>query len=399
MRHAILFLSLAIACGPHAAPPPVGREVQLPAPTGRFAVGRLDFEWTDQARGRVLEVVAWYPSRGGGPPASYIPGFAAIEGVIGAREMKAALRGAYASAKRGAHLSHALAGAPVAAGKHPVLLFSHGFGETGFSYAALLEDLASHGFAVLSVEHPGDAYAVALRDGRVIRFDTGAWEAAKASPDLAAAYQLAQIPIRTADLAFIVRQLLAGAEPAELAGKLDLERIGALGHSLGGMAAADACAAIARLRACANLDADYEGVPWRAGRPSQPFLFFATPHSIYASEHLEPPTDEALASMKRTRAEYEEEASAMQRAQDEAMAGLPGGGYRIQVERDRFTHGAFLDPSLLNPTANATDAENMELARRYVGAFFARHVAGGDGSALDQPPADPLIRIDRYPPR
>jgi predicted dienelactone hydrolase len=53
-------------------------------------------------------------------------------------------------------------------------------------------------------------------------------------------------------------------------------RIGVFGHSLGGMAAAGVCTA-EPVAACANLDADYEGLPWLrdAGSPTWPLLSHA----------------------------------------------------------------------------------------------------------------------------
>ena len=50
----------------------------------------------------------------------------------------------------------------------PVLLFSHGYTAHPSAYTALLEDLASHGYVVLSVVHPYEAMAAALADGRVV---------------------------------------------------------------------------------------------------------------------------------------------------------------------------------------------------------------------------------------
>ena len=47
-------------------------------------------------------------------------------------------------------------------------MFSHGFGGIPSSYTALLEDLASHGYAVLSIVHPYEATAATLADGQVV---------------------------------------------------------------------------------------------------------------------------------------------------------------------------------------------------------------------------------------
>src|SRR5439155_4448581 len=50
----------------------------------------------------------------------------------------------------------------------PVLVFSPGFTGVTSSHATLLEDLASHGYAVLNIVHPYEVAAATLADGRVV---------------------------------------------------------------------------------------------------------------------------------------------------------------------------------------------------------------------------------------
>lgn len=184
-------------------------------------------------------------------------------------------------------------------------------------------------YVVLGVEHPGDAFA-SVASGRVIPFDDAAWQQAKATPEGAVAYQVAQVVVRSADLRFVINRLRE--QPLPLGIDVERTRVGVFGHSLGGMAAAGVCAA-EPVVACANLDADYEGLPWLrdAGPPTRPFLFFATPHSLYESPALSVPTDDELVKMKMTREAYNAEAHKNQAAQDAAMAGLTV-GHRIAVE-------------------------------------------------------------------
>ena len=53
-------------------------------------------------------------------------------------------------------------------GGWPVVLFSPGFGVERELYAGLVEDLASHGYVVVSIDHPHDAGVVEFPDGRVV---------------------------------------------------------------------------------------------------------------------------------------------------------------------------------------------------------------------------------------
>jgi len=146
------------------------------------------------------------------------------------------------------------------------------------------EDLASHGYIVVSVSHPYDSSIVLFPDGRHIALDTvrlKAWndevlpflnKAMKENGGLDAYLQkrpeeaeaefrhIIKQPLKqesmstwVADLHFVVDELHRLAHGA-LAGWLDLERIGAFGHSFGGAACAHAAWQDARIKAVLNID-------------------------------------------------------------------------------------------------------------------------------------------------
>ncbi|PSN14864.1 hypothetical protein C7293_09770 [filamentous cyanobacterium CCT1] len=100
----------------------------------------------------------------------------------------------------------------------PVVVISHGLGGNRSTFAYLAEHLASHGFAVAVVEHPGSSAAQieALLGGRASEAVTPA-----------------EMISRPIDIQEVLDDLaLAAREPA-LGRRLDLERIGVLGQSLG----------------------------------------------------------------------------------------------------------------------------------------------------------------------
>src|SRR4029078_7139052 len=65
----------------------------------------------------------------------------------------------------------ATTGAPPAAGRHPVLLLSHGLGSSTALLTAHATDLASHGYVVVGIDHPGDALPVDIGGGRIVNPD------------------------------------------------------------------------------------------------------------------------------------------------------------------------------------------------------------------------------------
>jgi predicted dienelactone hydrolase len=316
---------------------------------------------------------------------------------------------ARAAITSGAVRSHSLEDASIAhAGRpFPVLIFSPGFDESSLTYAAQLEDLASHGYVVFGIEHPSDAYAVALSPTRVVAFASAAWDSARRRPHGAVAYQLAQVPLRAGDIHFVLDQvwrLASLPRGARFAGTIDLRRVGAFGHSLGGIAVASACRFDARVDACMNQDADDEGRPFDGGPAAlpikQPFLFFATGHSIYVSRRTPPPTERDLADMKLTRPQYDSITTLRQHNQDAALASMPGGSIRIMAESNDFTHRTFIDLKVLQATdtiALRRQTAYLQRIREYNLAFFDRTLRGMPAPALDhQGQIDSLITLEHF---
>jgi hypothetical protein len=62
--------------------------------------------------------------------------------------------------------------APIAPCKQrfPLLLFSHGWGNPTFLYTAELEDIVSHGYIVVAVDHPYDTAYMLFPDGLSLGF-------------------------------------------------------------------------------------------------------------------------------------------------------------------------------------------------------------------------------------
>jgi dienelactone hydrolase len=113
---------------------------------------------------------------------------------------------------------------------------------------------------------------------------------------------------RTADITFALDQIegLAKAANATFRDRLDLSRVGALGHSEGGKAAVRACQTDRRLRACLNQDGEMFGIPFTLTNPIPSLRadrFIETPVLvIYVAEPGV--SDAQLATAKVTRTQY-----------------------------------------------------------------------------------------------
>src|SRR4051794_36339741 len=233
------------------AAPAADAAVSPPPPTGPAQVGYLRADLTDRHRSdpitpdsgpRRLVLRVFYPAAAPGPaPASVLddaerPAFAATAGVP--PDALAGLGGP------------ATSGARPATGRHPVLLLSHGLGSSTALLTADATDLASHGYVVVGIEHPGDALPVDVGAGRIV------------TPD-PRGLKIVNLIFRTrvADVRFVLGRLatLRGA------GRLDLARVGGFGHSLGGAARAGAMLAARRLRAGAAFAARLFGPVIRRG--------------------------------------------------------------------------------------------------------------------------------------
>ncbi|MFD7608756.1 alpha/beta hydrolase family protein [Streptomyces mirabilis] len=264
-----------------ANPTPTPVRLTLPAPTGPHPLGTVSLHlvdrsrvdpWQDSRPARELMIQLWYPAHAahGHPPAPWMsPGAATVF-----EREQGIPPGTLLLPTTHAHLA-----APVNRGRcgRPVVLYSPGLRSDRSLGTVLIEELASHGYLVVAIDHTYDADQVEFPGGRVETFAiTG---------DIDDALIAKALTIRTADTRFVLDQLTAlnaghntdaGRRPLPptLAGTFDLSRVGMLGHSLGGATAAAAIRADRRLRAGANLDGSLLS-PVTAGT-DRPFLLFGS---------------------------------------------------------------------------------------------------------------------------
>ncbi|AEW94830.1 MULTISPECIES: alpha/beta hydrolase [Streptomycetaceae] len=253
----------------------------LPAPTGPHQVGTVSLHLVDRARRdpwvatvpyRELMVDVRYPAADADryPRApQFSPAEAAAFDALNNFEGKVP-RGRVDWA---ATLTHAHQGAPVdrGAGRLPVVVYSPGSGDPRAFGATLADDLASHGFVVVTVDNTYEAPGVRFPDGRLAR-SVLPREMAGATPARVAALMRKVMAVRVADTRFVLDEidaLAAGRDPdadhrglpAGLAGGLDAHRVGMYGHSAGGFTAAETMRVDHRVSAGADLDGVLGFVP------------------------------------------------------------------------------------------------------------------------------------------
>ncbi|MQY09993.1 hypothetical protein SRB5_00970 [Streptomyces sp. RB5] len=236
-----------------AAPTAPGpARLTLPPPTGPHQVGVVSLRLVDTSRpdpvagpGHRRELMAdvWYPARRtkGLPRAPWM-----TEGALRVFLTDAGFPLAPALGP----LTAGHMGAPVHRTGHrlPVVLYSHGSGSHRSDHTIMVQELAAHGFVVITVGHTHDTFAE-FPDGRVV------------TPD--------DVPMYpgdfAADLRFLldcVEALAAGRNPDAdgkplphgLLGALDPQRTGAFGWSKGGTATALTMLADRRVRAGLGID-------------------------------------------------------------------------------------------------------------------------------------------------
>src|SRR5580692_2975794 len=235
----------------------------LPAPTGPYAVGRAEFDWRDDARPdpldssvpRELDVLVWYPAQHRGTtPAAYVRASWLLDA-----------NRPFPMPHLQRAKTHSWADVPPAtpqSGGWPVAILCSGFGALPADYSSLAEDLTSRGYVVVAPANTHYGLTVVFPDGRIAN------EVAELPP----LDELVQI--WADDIRSVIKQLVQINADSRSAfyHKLSLRRLGVIGHSFGGAAAAQFCVAEASCTAGIDMDgAIYADAPKRGMRA--PFLF------------------------------------------------------------------------------------------------------------------------------
>ena len=251
----------------------------FPEPSGSEAIGTVTYAWTDGSRPELFttdpddhrELVAqvWYPAVNdpSAPRAVYSPDVGTW-GPVAARVLglPSFVFSHFAVVRTNA-VERAL---PAGGGRRPVLVLLSGLYGYRQSNTFQIEELVSRGYVVVGLDQPGAAAAVRLPGGgevdapprdeiQALIEQSGVDPRPTAPTLLGHALPEGVIPYFAQDVTFTLDRLaeLDRADPqGVLTGRLDLDRVGTFGISLGGMVGAQACRQDARLKACLVMDVE-----------------------------------------------------------------------------------------------------------------------------------------------
>lgn len=215
----------------------------LPPPKGPYSIaaGYLSFHDPHRAN-RLIQVKIWVPTRTPDRPKRlpYHPQPAkALKGIM---NFPGFVFSHLKLVKTAAHSDISLSEKE----KFPVLLYSHGAMSSYVDNTALLEELASQGYAVVSIDH----------DFSFEAYDIDVDQARSMDPDQQKTLIQQLIdraaPAQSLDQLFVLQSL--AKRDAPYAKMLNLDLIGLLGHSLGGTTALHTAAGSAACKAVINMD-------------------------------------------------------------------------------------------------------------------------------------------------
>lgn len=282
-------------------------------PGGPYSVGTHLFEVKDNSRGgRRLAVHVFYPAEKGGS-GSFM---AAMDDRIAEAFSKLYKMPSFGSDNPD---SHCIIDAPSMKGSFPVILFSHG----AFSYStqnlSTFEELASNGYIVFTISHTGEAALSLFPDDSTIEIEDPSIlrNSMKVGKEEVKAYAARLEKLKSAlpkeekkavyrqlgdtfykgfekylnqridDFHFLLDEIkrLYSDESFPVAGRMDLDKIGMFGHSLGGITTAYLCSeSDTPVRGGINFDAPVITFDERDPVPKKPFAhFYSTETSLPGS--------------------------------------------------------------------------------------------------------------------
>lgn len=347
--------------------------IALPKPTGQFTVGRTEYEWIDASRNetfsetpgdkRKLSVWIWYPAdlNQNAKKTEYFPDM--WETV---QEKDSGIT-SYLQQSFKSVQTNSFQGIPLSTRQtaYPVVIFEPGMGNIVFNYTTLIENLASHGYIVVGINPTYSSRYVVFSDGNVA-YRTPQGSIPEGNPTDEQLNEAGSRLIKTwsEDIAFVVKKLgeINIEQGSIWKDHIDMEHIGAFGHSFGGTASVKALLSN-RIKASIDIDGFLYGVE---NNPEKPLMFIMSQHQQGDIDALE-----------------------YKKIQD-SYNGLKGDGYLLEIQNS--AHYNFMDNAIFfSPIAKAMGVfgtingeHGLEIANSYITAFFDKYLQNIDSNILKQ---------------
>lgn len=391
---------------PQTRPRPDGlAQLTLPEPTGPYRVGTVDLHLIDHSRAnpwtatppyRELMVSLWYPATDVShfPRAPHmLPGaaahFGSADGSGSSLYDIPAESVDFAATRTSGHTR-----APVARHRRPfpVVLYSPGAGDPRTWETTVVQDLASRGYLVVTIDHTYDSSEVEFPGGRVVGGLLNQLFQQAQQPDEFQTLATKIFDVRIADTRFVLDQLEAldrGTNPdtegrplpAGVTGALDLRRTGMLGVSAGGLTAFQAMDGDPRIKAAVDIGGNIESPfildpvqlwPVAQHGLDRPFMFMGDP----GTDHHQTPSWKML--VDNSSGWYVDAHLNGAKGEDSYKDSVP---LIPQIARQLGLPDSFVTSAV--GSVDLTRAVHTE--ETFVAAFFDKWLRGRDGHVLDGP--------------
>lgn len=370
---------------------------RFPHPTGPYEIGTLTYYWVDTGRPEIfttdpntrreLMVQIWYPAKGtpSSPRAPYVQDADALAPALARlihfpeftlEHFKFVTSNAFPSASAADDKTN-----------YPVLIFLEGANGFRQMNTFQVEELVSHGYIVAAIDQPYTAASVVFPDGHhaiglsldqmkpLIRQSYSPSDRAPILNDRT--FEDGIITYLVQDVSFTLNQLTLLNQADSngiLTGRLDLQQVGTLGISLGGIVGGEACRLEPRLRACLVMDAPMPTDVVQAGL-QQPTMWITRDAKTMQLEGWQQiDIDEHQTTMRA------------------AFESLRGDGYFVQITRMfhvNLTDIPYWSPLFpwLGVTGPIDGRRAHSIVNAYSLAFFDKHLTNSPAMLLDGSPA------------
>lgn len=268
---------------------------------------------------------------------------------------------------------------------YPIILFNPAWKGQRTQSTYLMQELASHGFVVISIDHTYLSGPVAFPDGTVVRSSEVQDIDDFKGRSLTAQQQQgeAEVMLEAADDSFVLDELTRrqAIKTDSWYERMRLSRVGTMGHSFGGAVACQVAFSDNRVASALNMDGWIFGDPQRNG--------FRTP-TMEIDEEATIPTEAALHDAAQEEQLYWRLTRNLAKIVTSSLR--DSGGYQLTIAGSR--HMNFADRSLYSPIRKWTDAGVTD--RRQVHKIISVYaLAFFEETLLNEP--QPLLRSPTSP--